>query len=86
MSALAEHRVRLGRVKTKTPDNVVIFDAYTRLDLPPSRVLAGALEAGLSDVIIIGRDADGDGYYAASMVDGGDMLWLVEKFKMRILG
>lgn len=44
-----------------------------------------AKEAGLTSAIILGWDEDGDIYFAASMADGGDALWLIEKAKRALL-
>lgn len=85
MTAIAEHRVRIGRVTEKRPANVVNLRAVTRLDVPASRILAEAMESNLEAVIVIGWDRDGDHYYGSSVADGGDALWLVEKFKTALM-
>lgn len=65
--------------------NVVALGAVTSLDIPPDRILAAALTQGLQQVVIMGYDADGDEYFASSVADGGDVLWLMEKLKIQLL-
>jgi hypothetical protein len=64
---------------------VVRWNGITRLDLPPQQVLDGASEAQLSGVVVLGYDAEGNDFYASSYADGGDVLWLLEKCKKRLL-
>lgn len=54
---------------------VIELDVISRLDIPPDRVLQKALDAGLTEVVVIGYDADGQEYFASSQADGGDVLW-----------
>jgi hypothetical protein len=65
--------------------DVVVLPVVTCLDLPPERVLQAALEAGLTEVIIVGYAADGSEYFASSVGDGGDVLWHLERAKLRLL-
>lgn len=65
--------------------NVVDLPVITTLDLDPQRVIAKALEAGMTEVVIIGYDKDGDEYFASSVSDGGDVLWHIERAKLRLL-
>jgi len=60
-------------------DNVVpLRGLITRLPIPPKRVLTGALERELEDVVVIGWSADGDMYFATSIPDGPNVMWLLE--------
>lgn len=61
------------------------INCITRFDLPAEQVLQGAIDSGLKGVIIAGWDEDGDLYCASSYADGGDALWLVEKFKQKLM-
>ncbi len=65
--------------------DVVVLDIPTRLDVPAERVLNAALKADLKSIIIAGYDSDGGEYFASSLADGGDALWLMERFKMALL-
>lgn len=49
-------------------------------------VLQQALDDGVKDVFIAGRFPDGDGYFAASNPDLGDILFLMERFKAVVIG
>ena len=62
-------------------DNVIKLPVRTKLDLPPERVLDDAKDADLDGCFVIGRTKDGDLYFASSIADGGDILWLWEKAK-----
>lgn len=56
----------------------------TRLDLPADRVLAAA--AGrLESVVLLGYSTTGEEYFASSLADGGDVLWLIERCKAKLL-
>lgn len=65
--------------------NVVKFNGVTRLDIPTSDVLDGAKDQCSDGVIVIGYDEDGDMYFASSMADGGEALWLLEQCKLALL-
>lgn len=64
--------------------NVVALSVITSHDIPADRVLVSAI-GQLESVIVIGYDKDGDEYFASSIADGGDTLWLMERFKMALL-
>lgn len=64
---------------------VHILAMPTRLDIPAERVLNGAAEAKLERVVVLGYDADGEEYFASSIADGGSVLWLLERLKLRLL-
>lgn len=66
-------------------DNVVEWGGITRLDMPPERVLTKALDGKLTSVVILGHTEDGDEYFASSLADGGDVLWLLERCKKLLL-
>ena len=63
---------------------IIPFNGITRLDLNPDMVLENT-KGKLEGVIIIGYDKDGQEYFASSYADGGDVLWLLERMKMRLL-
>lgn len=54
-------------------------------ELPPAAVLADAAQRELDQVFVMGFSKDGDVYFAASMADGGDLLWLMEVAKTRLM-
>ncbi len=61
-------------------DNIIQFRGVTKLDIQPNNVLKGAVDK-LDHVFIVGYDLEGEFYFASSMADGGDVLWLMEKAK-----
>lgn len=64
---------------------VIRWRGITKLDLPCDQVLGAALEDGLKCAIVIGYTSDGEEYFASSLADGADVLWLLERLKMRLL-
>ena len=65
--------------------SVVDFPGISRLDSDPARVLEHAMQAGLTDVVVIGFDAEGNEYFRASAADGGDVLWHLERAKHKLI-
>jgi hypothetical protein len=64
--------------------NIVDIGCITTLDLDPDRVLTNAC-GELSRVVIIGEREDGSEYFASSASDGGDVLWMMERAKLKLL-
>jgi hypothetical protein len=64
---------------------VLIFDGFTKLDLPPKQILNEAKKADLELAIVIGIDKNGELYFASSKADGADVLWWIEKAKKALL-
>lgn len=65
-------------------NNVIPFGGITRLNLDPEQVLSFAT-GRLGGVVILGYDKDGEEYFASSYADGGEVLWLMERLKMKLL-
>lgn len=63
---------------------IITLDMETRLDIPPDRVLEGAM-GQLSTVLLIGYDSDEQPYFAASTSNKGDMLLMIERLRKRLL-
>ena len=64
--------------------HVVDLPVITRLDSDPDRVLTKAL-GHCESVVILGYDKQGDEYFASSLADGGEVLWLLERLKKQLL-
>ena len=65
-------------------ENIVDFTGSTLIPTPPDKVLDKAKEQ-LKKVVVIGVTMDGEFYFASSHSDGGDVIWLLEVAKTRIL-
>jgi len=65
-------------------DTVVNFPGVTRLDLPADQILESAL-GKLERAIVIGYTSDGEEYFASSIADGGEVVWLIERMKLQLL-
>ena len=64
---------------------VVTLNMITSIDIPADRVIDAAKDAGLTKVVIVGYDADGQEYFASSVADGGSVLWLMERAKHKLM-
>ena len=65
--------------------DVVTWPHPTRLDVPVERIIQGAVDANLESIVVAGYTAGGEEYFAASIADGGTVLWLIERMKMKLL-
>lgn len=64
--------------------DVIRFNGITRNNLNPEDILSEAKDR-LKTVVILGYEEDGSMYFASSVADGGDVLWLLEKTKQKLL-
>lgn len=65
-------------------NNVIQFRGITRLDHDPDLTLENT-KGKLKGFCIMGYDLEGNEYFASTYADGGDVLWLMERMKMRLL-
>jgi len=66
-------------------DTVIPLGNFTSLDLPADRVLDSAKDHVKGGVVVMGWDDGGELYFASSIADGGEVLWLLEKAKQTLL-
>ena len=64
--------------------DIIPLPVITTLDIPPERILAGAQKADLTAVVVIGINEDGE-YFASSIADGADVVWMLERVKLKLL-
>lgn len=64
--------------------NVIPLGNITKLDIPADRVLESA-KGQMQGVVVMGWDNEGEPYFASSIADGGDVLWLLESCKANLL-
>ena len=64
---------------------VIPFSGTTRNDISPEKVLDGAKDQKFKNILIIGLCDDNDHYCAASTAKKGDLLWLIEVFKAKLI-
>ena len=64
---------------------IINFSGVTRLDLEPDDILNAAVGEGLTEVIVMGWDADGDLYLASSKGRRADVNYLIDKAKQYLL-
>jgi hypothetical protein len=58
----------------------------TKLDIECEKILQAAIDRGMCTVLLLGYDKDGEFYAASSTADGGDVIYLCELFKQKLLG
>jgi hypothetical protein len=63
---------------------VVPFTGITTLDLNPDVILEN-LKGKLEGFVVMGYDKDGEEFFASTYADGGTALWLMERFKIKLL-
>ena len=68
----------------KLMGEIIELDVVTRLNLDPERVLRNA-SGKLESVTIIGTTKDGEEYFSSSLASGPDVLWDLERAKMKLL-
>ena len=64
---------------------VVDLGCTTTADIPPEKILNGALRAGLKEVVVIGTLPDGSVYFAMSTAEAPDINWLLDCAKRLLL-
>lgn len=64
--------------------NVILVDFHTSQPVPVERVREAA-EDCCEKLLCLGIDKEGNPYYASSFTDGQEMLWLIERFKQKLL-
>jgi hypothetical protein len=65
--------------------NVTFLPCVTSLDIPVEAVLEMAVAANLESCVIVGKDENGDLFFASTKADGGSVLWLFEMAKKELM-
>jgi len=65
-------------------DKIIPLNTITTLDIPVDRIIDAAKDE-LDSVIVIGWDKHEEFYFASSLADGGDCLWLLEMAKKKLM-
>ena len=65
--------------------NVINFPGITSLDLDADRVLVSIQEQKLVGFVLAGYTESGEEFFSSTYADGGDALWLIERFKKALL-
>jgi len=65
-------------------ENIIPIGGITRLDLPVENILESAKDQ-LEGVVLLGFDKDGEIYFASTYADGGEVIWLLEQCKKKLL-
>lgn len=64
--------------------NVIPIGGYTKLPIDPNKVLYTAKDK-LDFVFVAGFDKEGNEYFAASGSDINETLYLIERFKFKLM-
>lgn len=65
--------------------HIIDFPGWTRINSDPNKALEKAMHADLDSVLILGFDKQGNEYTHTSIACGGDVLWLLERAKYKML-
>lgn len=65
-------------------DNVIPIGGITKLDIPADQVLKNNI-GEFESVVLMGWNKDGEEVFASSIADGGDVIWLLERMKLKLL-
>lgn len=65
-------------------DKVIPIGGVTYLDHPADQILENN-KGSLESVVILGYDKEGEEVFASSLADGGEVLWLIERMKAKLL-
>jgi hypothetical protein len=66
-------------------ENVVLWRGVTKKDLPPELVLREVPIGEMESVVILGYMKNGSEYFASSLADGADVVWLMERLKTELM-
>jgi hypothetical protein len=64
---------------------IINLPCVTKLDMPVDRILDGAEKGKLKQAVVIGWGEDDDFYFASSMADGPEVLWLLQIAQRKLL-
>lgn len=64
--------------------NVSIFPGITPLPFDAD-VILDAAKGCMSSVVIIGETEDGEEFFSSSLGDGPEILWMLERAKLKLL-
>jgi hypothetical protein len=63
---------------------IIEFTGITKLDLSPDKVLENN-KGEFEGLVLMGWNTDGEEVFASTYADGGTVLWLLERMKLRLL-
>lgn len=72
-------------MKLVDDDVVRELGVISKVDIPPEKMLKAALEADLESCVIMGWGKKDDLYFASSIAEGGDVLWIIEQAKLALI-
>lgn len=64
---------------------VIPLETTTAAEIPPDRILSAALEAGLTEAVVIGQRPDGTVYFAMSTAEASAVNWLLDCAKRLLM-
>lgn len=76
--------VELTGEQDERQHKVIPLPCITTLDLNPDQILQAAI-GELDCVVILGYDKNGQEYFSGSVGDGGTVLWMMERAKLKLL-
>lgn len=64
---------------------VIELETVTTADIPPAKILQGALKSDLKEVVVIGQRPDGSVYFAMSTAEAPSINWLLDCAKRLLM-
>lgn len=64
---------------------VISLETATAVEISPDRVLQGAVNANLTEVVVIGQKPDGTVYFAMSTAEVPDVNWMLDCAKRLLM-
>jgi len=65
--------------------NVVDLDTVSTIDTPVHKIINKAEGANLTDIVILGFDAEGELFFSSSKADAGEVFYHLEMAKYRLM-
>lgn len=70
--------------KSKPLADVIELDIPTIADIPPDKILTAAM-GELTSVVLLGYDKEGEEYFVSSTASGPEVVWMLERLKLKLL-
>lgn len=64
---------------------LTLVQPISKLNIECEKILQAAIDHGMGTVLLLGYDKDGEFYAASSTGDGGEVLYLCERFKHKLM-
>lgn len=77
--------VKNRKLPVRSKGNVKLLPVITTIDTPVPRILAGAKDAKLNDVVVLGWDADNEFFFSSSKSDAAEVIYLLRCAEYKLM-